>query len=313
MSGLDPEMAEILALAAAQDFAPWEQLGPEAAKTESEIRNEFWNEGNPPVASVRDITIPGPLRPMRLRVYTPEQARTLGAGLLYIHGGGWVICSIETHDGVCRRLANASGQRVLSLDYVMAPEHPFPAPLEDVVAAQRWLHGHGGELGLDPTRVAIGGDSAGANLALAACLALKARGQTLPAAAVLIYGVYSADNDSSSHRAYGGGDYLLSTASMRWFWDQYVPDTARRGDPLASPLHGDLAGLPPLYVSAAAFDPLRDDSERLAERLRAAGADFEWHLWPGVTHACIMMSRMLKAADAQIAEIAAFLAHRTGT
>jgi acetyl esterase len=126
----------------------------------------------------------------------------------------------------------------------------------------------------------------------------------------LFYGAFSTDLDTPSHHRFGGGDYVLSTATMRWFWDQYVPDPARRGDPLVSPLLADLNGLPPLYLSAAEFDPLRDDSERLASRLAPAGVDFDYRLWRGVCHACIMMSRLLPAADVQIAEVAQFLRRR---
>jgi acetyl esterase len=199
---------------------------------------------------------------------------------------------------------------VASLDYRMAPEHPFPAPLDDCVAATKWLASHGAEIGFEADRIALAGDSAGGNLALATLLVLRDGGQRLPKAAALIYGAFSADLDSPSHRAFGGGEYILSTPVMHWFWDHYVPDVGRRADPLVSPLLADLRGLPPLYLSAAELDPLRDDSERLAGRLALAGVDFDYRLWRGVCHACIMMSRMLPAADAQIGEIAHFLRHR---
>jgi acetyl esterase len=153
----------------------------------------------------------------------------------------------------------------------------------------------------------LAGDSAGANLALALCLRLRDAGEPLPRAAALVYGAFSDDHESPSHAAFGNGDYLLSTAMMRWFWDLYVPDRARRRDPLAQPLHADLRGLPPLYVSAAEFDPLRDDSERLARRLVDAGVPFDYRLWRGVTHACFNMSRLLPAADGFVADVAAFL------
>jgi acetyl esterase len=218
-----------------------------------------------------------------------------------------VICSLHNHDGVCRRLANASGLRVAGLDYRMAPEHPFPAPLDDCIAATGWLMEHGPELGIDPRHLALAGDSAGANLSLATLLALRDRGRPLPRSAALIYGAFSADLDSPSHRAFGGGDYVLSTPTMHWFWDQYVPDRTARDNPLVPPLCADLAGLPPLYVSAAELDPLRDDSERLAGRLALAGVDFDYRLWRGVCHACIMMSRLLPAADVQVADVGGFL------
>ncbi len=310
MPTLDPHMAEILRAAAEQGLAPYETMTAAEARAEAERRNRVWNEENPAVGRVEDVDLPGPGGTLRLRVYTPKGAAESGPGVMYIHGGGWVICSLDSHDGVCRRLANLSGLRVASLDYRMAPEHPFPAPLDDCLAGISWLRLHGGEVGIDGGRLALAGDSAGANLALAACLALKQRGEAQPATAALIYGAFSADLDSPSHRAFGGGSYILSTPTMHWFWDQYVPDIARRSDPLASPLLGDLAGLPPLYLSAAELDPLRDDSERMAAKLALAGVDFDYRLWRGVTHACIMMSRMLPAANAQLAEIADYLRRR---
>ena len=310
MPTLDPHMAEILRAAAEQGLAPYETMTAAEARAEAERRNRVWNEENPAVGRVEDVDLPGPGGTLRLRVYTPKGAAESGPGVMYIHGGGWVICSLDSHDGVCRRLANLSGLRVASLDYRMAPEHPFPAPLDDCLAGISWLRLHGGEVGIDGGRLALAGDSAGANLALAACLALKQRGEAQPATAALIYGAFSADLDSPSHRAFGGGSYVLSTKTMHWFWDQYVPDKARRSDPLVAPLNGDLAGMPPLYVSAAELDPLRDDSERMAAKLALAGVDFDYRLWRGVTHACFMMSRMLPAAEAQVAEVADFLRRR---
>jgi acetyl esterase len=308
MPDVDPRMAEILRLINGLDLPPYEGMtGPEA-RAAAEERNLFWNEGDPEVAQVRDLAIPGPTGQMRLRLYEPAGVGATSPGILYLHGGGWVICSLDTHDGVCRRLANASGLRVASLDYRMAPEHPFPAPLDDCIAATGWLMRHGTQLGIDPERLALAGDSAGGNLSLATLLALRDRSQPMPRTAALIYGAFSADLDSPSHRAFGGGEYVLSTPTIHWFWDQYVPDRAQRDQPLVSPLNADLRGLPPLYVSAAELDPLRDDSERLAGRLALAGVDFDYRLWRGVCHACIMMSRLLPAADAQIAEIANFLA-----
>jgi acetyl esterase len=303
-------MAEILRLINRLDLPPYESMSAADARAAAEERNAFWNEGNPAVASARDLTLPGPGGPLPLRLYEPAGVAAPSPGVLYIHGGGWVICSLDTHDGVCRRLANASGLRVASLGYRMAPEHPYPAPLDDCIAAALWLRAHGRELGIDPDRLALAGDSAGANLSLATLLALRDRGESLPATAALIYGAFSADLDSTSHRRYGGGEYILSTPVMHWFWDHYVPDRSRRVDPLVSPLLADLHDLPPLYVSAAELDPLRDDSERLAGKLALAGVDFDYRLWRGVCHACIMMSRMLPAANRQIAEIAGFLRRR---
>jgi acetyl esterase len=310
MTQLDPHMAEILRLIDGLGLPAYETMTAVEARAAAEERNRFWNEHNPPVALVRDLTVPGPGGELRLRLYQPEVVAAVGPGVLYLHGGGWVICSLDTHDGVCRRLANASGLRVASLDYRMAPEHPFPVPLDDCIAATGWLMRHGPSLGIDCQRLALAGDSAGGNLALATFLALRDRGEPLPRAAALIYGAFSADLDSPSHRAYGSGAYILSGPTMRWFWDQYVPDLEHRDQPLVSPLRADLRGLPPLYLAAAELDPLRDDSERLAGRLALAGVDFDYRLWRGMCHACIMMSRLLPAADAQIAEVADFLRRR---
>jgi acetyl esterase len=307
---IDPHMAEILRLVAELDLPPFETLSAVEARAVAEERNRFWNEGNPSVAEVREVELPGPGGALRLRLYVPAGAGASGPGTLYIHGGGWVICSLDTHDGVCRRLANASGLRIASLDYRLAPEHPFPAPLDDCLAAARWLKTHGAMLGIDPQRIALAGDSAGANLALATMLALRDAGDPLPRAAALIYGAYQYEFAGGSYDAFGGGEYILSAPTMRWFRDHYLPDPAQRRNPLAAPLLADLGGLPPLYVSAAELDPLRDDSEALACKLARAGVDFDYRLWRGVTHACIMFSRMLPEADRQIAEIGAFLRWR---
>ncbi|MEO1018923.1 MAG: alpha/beta hydrolase, partial [Pseudomonadota bacterium] len=245
------------------------------------------------------------------RLYKPEGLADPAPTLLYLHGGGWALCSPDTHDALCRRLARAGGFAVASLDYGLAPEHPFPEPVEDCVAAARWLAENGLELGLDASRMAIGGDSAGANLSLATLMALRDRGTQLFTAGVLIYGMYDDDFTTESHQAFGEGFYL-TTDDIMWFWEQYIPDPVKRHDPLAAAIHGDLNNLPPLYVTAAALDPLKSDSDKLASKLGQAGAEFEYQVWPGVTHACLMMSRMLDRADDFIADIAQFVDQRLG-
>lgn len=310
MPELDPAMAEILAMLQAKAPPPYETMPADEARAECELRNAFWNDDAPALPEVDDVTIEGPRGPLHLRFYVPKAAGEPAPAIVYLHGGGWVVGSLDSHDHVCRRLARAAGVAVVSVAYGLAPEHPFPQGLTDVVHAVRWLAEHGASEGVDPGRLAVAGDSAGANLALAACLRLRDAGESLLRAAALVYGCYSPDLDSPSHAAFGGGTYFLSTATMRWFWDQYLPDPASRSDPLASPLFADLRGLPPLFLAAAECDPLRDDSERLARRLLEAGVDFDWRLWRGVTHGCLQMSRMLPRAELFIAEVAGFLAHR---
>jgi len=310
MPELDPAMAEILAMLRAAALPAYETLSAAEARAESERRNAFWNQDPPALPEVDDVTIEGPRGPLRLRLYVPQGAPDPSPAIVYLHGGGWVIGSLDTHDHVCRRLARAAGLAVVSVDYGLAPEHPFPQGLADVVHTVRWLAEHGASEGVDPGRLALAGDSAGANLALAACLRLRDAGEPLVRATALVYGCYSDDLDSPSHAAFGGGTHFLSTSAMRWFWNHYAPDPAIRRDPLASPLQADLRGLPPLYVSAAELDPLRDDSERLAHRLIEAGVELDWRLWRGVTHGCFQMSRMLPRAELFIAEVAGFLARR---
>jgi acetyl esterase len=210
-----------------------------------------------------------------VRLYVPEAAAATGAPgplLVYFHGGGWVQGSVETHDPSCRLLAHLSGVRVLSVDYRLAPEHPYPAAVDDAVAAYRWAAENGERLGADPARLAVGGDSAGGNLA--AVVALVARDdEALPDAAfqLLLYPVTDVAEKSASYAAFSSG-YLLTESGMDWFVGKYLPDPARRSEWRASPLRAEsLAGLPPAYVATCLPDVLRDEGEAYAERLRAAG------------------------------------------
>jgi acetyl esterase len=307
MPQLDPQMAAILALIAeAMKDRPARTTLPAAeARAQTNATFEaFWNTDRPTLWAVYNHMIPGPQAPIRIRLYDPGVTRPAPC-LVYIHGGGWVICSLDTHDGLCRRLAQAGQLLVASVDYRLAPEHPFPAGLEDCLAAVRWIAANGGDWGIDTGRLAIGGDSAGANLALAALLSLRDAGEPPMRAGALIYGAYDPDLDTPSRQAYGDGSYILSADDMRWFWNHYLGEADRR-DPLAAPLHADLADLPPLLVTAAEFDPLLDDSARLVARLEAAGTPHRYVVWPGVTHACLHMTRMLDAAQRHIEDIAAW-------
>ena len=307
---LDPQMAEILRLIASVDLPPYESMSGAEARAAAEERNLFWNEGNPDVASVRDVAIPGPAGDMAVRLYEPAGAAAVSPGILYIHGGGWVICSLDTHDGVCRRLANAAGVRVASLDYRMAPEHPFPAPLDDCVAATRWLLAQGTRAGHRSSRAGARGRFG--------------RRQSRPGDAgrpTRPRRASAPDCGADLRCILGGSGFALAPALRRRRVRPVHPHDAVVLGPVCSgpgEAHRSargavacrLAGLPPLYVSAAELDPLRDDSERLAAKLALAGVDFDYRLWRGVCHACFMMSRILSAADEEIAEVAAFLRRR---
>ena len=313
MPELNPQMAQILArIEEAMKDRPVRTTLPavEARAQTAATFEAFWNADRPTLWAVYNHAIPGPAGPIRIRLYDPGVRRPAPC-LIYIHGGGWVICSLDTHDGLCRRLALAGDFLVASVDYRLAPEHKFPAGLEDCIAAVRWLAAHGTDWGMDPHRMAVGGDSAGANLALAVLLGLREAGSNPLHAGALIYGAYSGEIDTPSCAAYGDGSYVLSNDDMRWFWDHYLSGEDDRRSPLAVPLLADLADLPPLLVTAAEFDPLLDDSTRLVARLAEAGTPHRYALWPGVTHACLHMTRMLDVAQSHIEDIAAWVREQT--
>jgi acetyl esterase len=207
-----------------------------------------------------------------VRLYVPAGAERSGPLLVYYHGGGWVQGSVATHDGGCRTLAHASGVRVLSVDYRLAPEHEYPAAVEDAVAAYAWAVEHAATLGADPARVAVGGDSAGGNLA--AVVALAARDDDAladPVFQLLVYPVCDVAEKSASVALFATG-FLLTEEGMDWYIDKYLPDRARRAEPQVSPLRApDLAGLPPAFVATCLPDVLRDEGEAYAARLREAG------------------------------------------
>jgi len=250
--------------------------------------------------------VPGPRGEIPVRVYTPE-GRAPFPVLVYFHGGGWVIGSLDSHDDICRRIALAGRVMVASVDYRLAPEHKLPAGLEDCIAAARWLAAAGEDRGIDGRRLAIGGDSAGANLSLATLVALRDSGGPFLRGGLLIYGAYGSDRDTPSRRAFGDGRYILSMAEIEWFYAHYLDGAGDRADPRAAPLHADLGRLPPLYLTAAEFDPLLDDTAALVEKLKQAGVSYEYRFWPGVVHASLHMARLLDPMKEYIAEIGNWL------
>lgn len=307
MPELHPQMIEILdTIEREMGGAPKiHEMTPAAARKLFEDFAPFWNEGAPETRTA-DREIPGPYGPIPIRHYDPG-TETDAPGLVYIHGGGWVIGSIQVYDGVCRRLARYGGFPIVSVDYRLAPEHKFPVPLEDCVAAVRWVAAHGAELGIDGRRIAVAGDSAGGNLSLAVAMALRDQKGPKLKAAGLIYGAFGVDFDTASYRAYGIDKYLLSREDMIWFWNHYLRNDADRLDPRAVPLAGHFEGLPPLLVTGAEFDPLLDDSHRLVERLKAIGAPHDWMLWKGVIHGCIDMAKLLEPAEGFLRDTAIWL------
>jgi acetyl esterase len=231
-----------------------------------------------------DRTVPGASGPRRARVYTPSSAREGRApGLVWFHGGGFVLGSIESHDGICRALASRSGVIVVSVDYRLAPEHRFPAGVDDAIAATRWVLENGASLGIDPARVAVGGDSAGGNFAALVALALRG-GPRAPAFQLLVYPATDLTRAQPSHRFFREG-VILPETTIRWFKEHYLPDASFETDPHASPLFAkDLSGLPPALLVTAGFDPLRDEGRAYADRMRDAGVKVEYVCAEGSMH-----------------------------
>ena len=259
-----------------------------------------------PVAHVENLRLPGPDGEIPVRLYRPESKSAL-PGLVYFHGGGFVLCNLESHDGVCRSLANAAGCAVVSVDYRLAPEHPFPAAPEDCYAATRFVAERGRELGIDSARIAVGGDSAGGNLtAVVSQMARDRRGPRLRFQ-LLVYPVTDASFDTPSYRENAEG-YFLTTTMMKWFWGKYLANPADAANPYASPLRAmDLTGLPPGLCITAEFDPLRDEGEAYAARLRKAGVDVPATRYDGMFHGFFGMGAMLDQGKKAVAQAAGAL------
>lgn len=299
---VDPETAEILREIEEAGLPPVSSLSVEAARAQAEEGNRAWNQDPPALASVTELAMPGPGGPIRLRHYRPRAAASLPL-VIYLHGGGFVLCSLDTHDRLMRLLALDSDAAVIGVDYRLAPEYPFPAPLDDCVAAIRWIRAEAAGLGTDPDRVVLAGDSAGANLALASLLELRAAGEhdgAVPCkGAALFYGCFLRRLDTPAHTRFGDGSWRLGSAEMRWFWQHYLGDPSTP-DPRAEPLHADLRGLPPLFLTAAALDPLYDDTIELDRRLEAAGVAHRLEVYPGLVHGFMQMTPRCAAARAAV-------------
>jgi acetyl esterase len=297
---VDPEVAAILREADAVDLPDPANLPIAAARAQLTEASLAWNVDLPDLPVVTDLSIPGPAAAIRLRLYKPD-ADDRPALVVYLHGGGWTFGSVDTHDRLMRLLALAAGVAVAGVDYRLAPEQPFPAPLEDCLAALRWVRAHGGELGIDGQQIVVAGDSAGANLALASLLALRDAGEALPDGAALFYGCYWARLDTASHARFGDGAYRLSSAEMGWFWRNYL-GSAPAADPLAQPLYAELSALPRLYLTLAAVDPLADDTRELARRLARAGVPHECREYPGLVHGFLLLTAGCAAARGAMAD-----------
>ena len=299
---LDPQARFILDQIAAQGGMNMNQLSPdEARKAFESLRLPIPPE---PVAAIENRTIPGPAGPLPVRVYRAEGVVAPAPAVVFFHGGGWVIGDLESHDNFCRALANRTRVVVVAVDYRLAPEHRYPAAAEDCYAAACWVAEHGAEIGVDGSRIAVAGDSAGGNLSAAVALMARDRGTPALRHQVLIYPVADHDFETASYRDNATG-YLLTRDDMQWFWRHYVPDEAQRDEAYASPLRAEkLGGLPPATVVTAEYDPLRDEGEAYAARLREAGVPTVATRYAGQVHGFVSLFEVFdqgKVATEQIA------------
>jgi acetyl esterase len=285
---LNPQIQNLMDQMAALNAPPIHTMTPEMVRMG--IKMQLANDTNEPesVAQVVNRTIPGPAGEIPVRIYTPTGNGPFPA-LVFFHGGGWVICDLDTHDSSCRSLCNGAGCVVVSVDYRLAPEHKFPAAPEDCYAATQWVSGHAAEINANPGKIAIGGDSAGGNLTAVVAQMVRDQGGPRLAFQLLIYPATDFTFDGPSIHE-NGQDYFLTNDDMKWFMNLYLNSDADKKNPLASPLQSaNLHGLPTALVITAEYDPLRDEGEAYGKRLKEAGVPVTISRYNGVIHGFFSM------------------------
>lgn len=303
--GLDPDAQRVLDLMVAANRPPYETLSPAEARAVQVASMPILQPDKVEVASTRDIMADS----VPCRLYRPlgsEEDQVLPC-LIFYHGGGWTIGSIETYDVVCRRLANDAGVAVVSVEYRLAPEHPYPAAVEDCLAATRWLAAEAASLGIDASRLAVGGDSAGGNLAAVVALAARERRAPPVVFQMLIYPSTDMTMRLPSYQRITA-DFPLTATTARWFRDFYIPDARRWTEVGASPSRAaSLAGVAPAFVLTAGFDPLVDEGLAYARRLEYEGVRVTQLHMSGQMHGFLTMGRIVRAADTALLHCAAAL------
>ena len=311
---LDPEAAMVLELMKKSDRPAIETMSAKEGRSQADKLSERGEADPPDVARVIDGVIATAVGPLRLRRYWPMAAvAPVLPTLIYYHGGGFVIGNIETHDSTCRRIANKSLCQVIAVDYRLAPEAAYPAAVEDALVAFRHIAAHAAAFDTDPTALAVGGDSAGGNLAAVVCQQQKLAGGPMPAFQMLIYPATDSVNQSASRQQFAEG-YFLTRAMMKWFFDFYTPNGVDLSDPRVSPLLArDVSGLPPAFVLTAGYDPLRDEGRAYANRLIDAGVKVTYTNYPGTIHGFFSLTRFLPQGLKANDEAAAVMRAHFGT
>jgi len=306
---LDPQVQAVLEMVIKSGRPPYHQLSPKEARQLFRETRPASTPTPPEIGMVKDLAADGPDGAIPLRLYRP---RAVDAGvalpaLVFFHGGGWVIGDLETHDVLCRQLTAEAGIAVVAVDYRLAPEVKFPAAVDDAWAATRWVVAHADRLGIDPRRIAVGGDSAGGNLAAVVALLARDAGTPQIALQALLYPVTDVGIEWPSYQAFADG-YLLTSESMRWFIAHYLTSEKEAADWRASPLRApSLRGLPPALIVTAGFDPLRDEGEAYARALRDAGVRVDYVCYGGMIHGFIPMGRLIDTGNRAVSHVAASL------
>ena len=308
-TALDPQAKAVIDLIIKSGRPPYHQLSPKDARQMLRDTRPASTPPAPEIGAVKDLTADGPAGTIPARLYRPKgvPASTMLPALVFFHGGGWVIGDIGTHDVLCRQLTAGAGISVVNVDYRLAPEHKFPAAIDDAWAATRWVAAHAAALGIDAGRLAVGGDSAGGNLAAVVALLARDHGAPSLALQVLVYPVTDVGAESQSYADFAEG-FMLTRDSMRWFIAHYLTGKHDAVDWRVSPLRApSLARVAPALVVMAGFDPLRDEGDAYARKLREAGVRVDTICYGGMIHGFVPMGRLIETGNRAVAHIAATL------
>jgi acetyl esterase len=306
---LDPQAQAVIDLVIKSGRPAYNTLSPKDARQLFRETRPASTPTPPEIGAVRNLVAQGPGGPIPLRVYRPAGVAASVAlpGLMYFHGGGWVIGDLDTHDVLCRQLTAEAGVTVVNVDYRLAPEHKFPAAADDAWAATRWTVAHASEFGVDAGRLAVGGDSAGGNLAAVVALQARDAGAPIIKLQVLVYPVTDVAAESRSYQDFSEG-YMLTRESMRWFTAHYLAAAGQANDWRVSPLRASShAGLPPALVVTAGFDPLRDEGAAYAAKLQQAGVLVDYVCYGGMIHGFVGMGKLIETGNRAVSHIAATL------